>query len=77
MGTRRKPDDFTSGTAERIEQFYSRKRLAIAAGDVAPSPGKAKLERHWGNASPEMLTGGIHTTPEMRDAIGVAEREVA
>lgn len=60
-----------------ITQLYSRTRQALASnhGDLLPGRrGAATSPRDWGNPSPEMLTGGIATTQEMRDAM---EKEVA
>lgn len=66
----------------RILQSRFRRRLAVTHNRTDLLPGcadmiRSPLCRDWGNASPEMLTGGIVTTPEMRDALREIESEVA
>lgn len=64
-------DNFDPAVAMRIRQLYYRTELARLANRTVKKP------RNWGNASPEMLTGGLATTQAMREAIGSIEREVA
>lgn len=73
-------DKFCAATEMRIRQIYYRKRLARLTNRVDIICGcedTIKKPHSWGNASPEMLTGGIKTTSEMRDALREIESEVA